>query len=151
MNLLKQTTRTFLLEKIDSYENLIGIDLTMKHYAGGFRLDGIRSSRNFRHFTNLLNKQIYGSAFTRFGRRLPVIASLEHASRYHYHTVFQVPDKMCYEHFCAATQSAWQKTHFGYRETYYHPSIDAGWINYITKFKSKEFDLIDWDNVCLDF
>ena len=148
---LRVKTRQFLEKHIDSYEDLVGVDLTMKQMADGKKLDSSRASENFRHYLNILNKKVYGNASKRFGKRLFVIPVIEVKNhRYHYHTIFKLPKWMGREEFCELAITCWQKTYFGYREFYFKPIINERLVRYITKFKADK-DELDWINLSLDF
>jgi len=58
------------------------VTLTLKqgHQADGtgwVKIDHYQCRQAFRHFMNLLNKAVYGSAFRRYGKRLRVLPVLE--------------------------------------------------------------------------
>ena len=124
-----------------------GVTLTMKQGVDGERLDSIRSSRNLRHFMNLLNRSVYGTRFKRFGVRLSVVPSLELSKdgRIHYHLVMKNPKHMDRTTFFQRIHELWGRTKFGYHQIHIHSNIDVGWTGYITKFRSIR-DEIDWEN-----
>jgi hypothetical protein len=128
-----------------SLDHCIGVTLTMKQGVDGHYLDEIRASQNLRHFMNVLNREVFGKGFKRFGSRLNVVPALEKSptSRLHYHMVLQNPYPENPDKFERMIDEAWDKTRFGYRETHVHRHIDHGWTNYITKTAS---DGIDWEN-----
>lgn len=137
---------TDYLQNLDINESM-GITLTMKQVSNGERLDTVNASRNFRHFMNLLNRKLYGSRFKRFGVQLSVIPSIEVSSdgRIHYHLIMRKPEGVNPTEFFKMINEMWAKTKFGYRYNHFHPSIDKGWVGYITKSRS-ERDEIDWNN-----
>lgn len=137
---------TDYLKSLDINESS-GITLTMKQFSDGERLDTVSASRNFRHFMNLLNRKVYGSRFKRFGVRINVIPSIEVSrdGRIHYHLIIKRPKEKDPSEFFRMINELWAKTKFGYRHNHFHPSIDQGWIGYITKSRF-ERDEIDWNN-----
>ncbi|MBC2596122.1 hypothetical protein H5P28_17780 [Ruficoccus amylovorans] len=123
----------------------------MKQHSGGFKLDEVRASKNFRHFMNILNKKTFGKAFQRFGKRISVVPVMENSEneRLHFHALLQCPDKYSSTAgqaiFALKAQSLWKKTHFGYDQTSSRLAADEGWTGYITKLKGQA-DQIDWEN-----
>lgn len=106
-------------------------------------------SQNLRHFLNVLNKQVFGSASQRFGKRVPVIPILEGGGpkRLHYHLLIDCPRDGLVWKFPMMISNAWQSTMWGYNQELIAP-CDAGWLNYITKLHDKpDFGMsIDWMN-----
>lgn len=135
----------------DNYSRCLGVTLTMKQRVDGERLDDIRSSQNFRHFLNLLNKQLLGKKSSRFGTRINVIPVLEttYGHRLHYHTIFEVPLNIRSTEFMRTVDECWMKTKWGYEHIHHHNRVDEGWLDYLTKFKSHKDD-IDWMNLNWD-
>jgi hypothetical protein len=131
-----------------------GVSFTMKQRLGPIKLDPISCSRNFSHFSNRLNKAILRNSFTRYGNRIPMIPVSErsYTQRYHYHSVIDRPNLVSREEFQGIVTDCWERTPWGYREIDFQFGIDAGWINYITKLKTKEeySDSIDWQNIHRD-
>ena len=142
---LRQQTKDFLTPT--TFDRCIGVTLTMKQKMDFVRLDEERSSQNFRHFLNLLNREVFGKRFTRFGTRINVIPVLEvsNSHRLHYHTIFQVPKNIRSTDFLHKVEDSWKKTDWGYEHFHHHNHIDEGWLDYLTKFRSYR-DQIDWIN-----
>lgn len=135
-------------------DGCLGVSLTLKQFALGVKLDEIRASKNLRHFLNLLNSEVFGKRFRRFGKRLNVIPSLERSSsgRLHYHLVLQKPVSRYPEmaqdadkEFLELIDNCWKRTDFGYEHTHIHHQIDSGWTDYISK-TAHAGDGIDWQN-----
>jgi hypothetical protein len=136
------------------------------------RLDGIKASRNVRHFLNRLNKAVYGAAFNRYGKRLRSFVVMEGGKekRPHVHLELECPAHVPAEEFEWLILKCWSETSFGYGENRITRHSDDGWRDYILKVASKEdndlgrrsrysdssfrFDVyssaIDWLNVCID-
>ena len=127
--------------------NCFGVSLTLKQNTSGVCLDDIRASQNLRHFLNLLNSEVYGKRFRRFGKKLNVIPSLERSlsHRLHYHLILQNPYPENPTTFSRLVEALWSKTQFGYVQSHIDQQIDQGWTHYITKFKTAS-DGIDWEN-----
>ena len=68
-------------------------------------------------------------------------------TRFHYHCVIDCPRPT--DMFPFIIEDCWWRTSYGYHETDIQPLCNEGWINYISKFRSKsEFDQsIDWINL----
>ena len=133
---------------IGRFNDPCAVTLTMKQRVNSRELDQIECSRNFRHFSNRLNKAIFGNAFTRYGNRLRMIAVLEksNSQRYHYHTALDRIDRISRDQFKDIVTDCWERTLWGYREIDFQYDISKGWIDYMTKPSQKEHlsDSIDW-------
>ena len=128
--------------------NCFGVTLTMKQRVNNQSLDNIASSRNLRHFLNVLNKKCFGNAYKRFNKRLRVFPSLERSSdgRWHYHLTLENPYPNNPIKFERMIESTWFKTSYGYRRIDINHSINGGWGDYITKFNHRDNE-IDWANL----
>ncbi len=115
------------------------------------RIDHNRAVRNFRHFMNRLNRRVYGHSSCRHGKRVQVIPVLEggELTRLHYHCVIDCPRAELTETFPDMIRKCWLHTDYGYDQIDVQPRSDSGWVNYISKFRTKsEFDQsIDWINL----
>lgn len=135
--------------------NPICATLTEKQIFRGVRLDTIRSDTNFRHFTNLLNRKVYGNNFRRFKPRLSIfsVKEVSDGNRHHRHCLIEAPSSASFEMFVFYVEQSWRQTDFGYNHIHItKPSsqIDEdGWIDYILKFRTKTdySTSIDWNNV----
>ena len=138
------------LFKLKDFSDPMGVTLTMKQRTEGVWLDRIIASRNLRHFLNRLNKSVLGNAFHRYGKTIGVIPVMEKSKegRLHYHLVVDNPYPTKQFEFEWAIKKCWLKTKWGYEEVHVHRIIDEGWIEYITKFATKNdlADAIDWIN-----
>ncbi|WP_426264268.1 rolling circle replication-associated protein [Sphingomonas sp. PWP1-2] len=108
------------------------------------------ASVNMRHFTNRLNKAVYGNAASRHGMRVPIIAVQEGGSgiRLHYHAIIDCPHVDLVPGFPSLINELWGKTPWGHREIQVRSNPDEGWIDYISKActKSDYADAFDWTN-----
>jgi hypothetical protein len=113
-------------------------------------LDRDAAAQNFRHFLNLLNGRVYGNAFRRHGKRLRVIAVLEHddITRWRYHAAIDCPRHIRPEAFKAMISECWIRIDWGHRGMCMKSGADEGWIRYMLKSRTKDqYDLcIDWLN-----
>ncbi len=125
-----------------------------KHLTIHHRIDRDKAVRNFRHFTNLLNRRVYGHSFKRHGKRVQVIPVLEGGglTRLHYHCVIDCPRPELVDDFPTIVRECWMSTDFGYDQIDIQPGSNTGWVNYMTKYRTKtEFDQsIDWVNLHQD-
>lgn len=108
------------------------------------------ASQNFRHFLNVLNRAIFGSAAVRFGKGVRVIPVIEGGrdKRLHYHAAIECPRDELKATFPELVESCWKNTMWGYEEVRVTPDADEGWMRYMTKFRTKaDFaSAIDWMN-----
>jgi len=124
-------------------------------------LDEYRLRTNFRHFSNRLNKKVFGNSFRRYGKRLKMVVVEEGGKnevRLHQHTVIETPSHLDQHQFKSLISDIWtNKTLWGYKDICFDVPNKSkgdviGWINYITKSKTKSRDLnssIDWENTYL--
>jgi hypothetical protein len=144
-----------------SWGEFCDVTLTLKqcHQAdsgGWIKIDPYECRQAFRHFMNLLNKAVYGSAFRRHGKRLRVLPVLEKgevrarslrrwergtSGRWHIHSAIELPP-----HFDAIAletliSDCWAQVELGHRRILVRDGANAGWINYMLKDRQKsEFD-----------
>lgn len=152
----QQAFREF--SRIDGWNAPHAVTLTMKQgvssndqYGRAYeRLTPERASQNLRHFLNLLNKRVYGKAYTRFNVRIPVIPILEGGtrSRLHYHLMIDCPRDDLKPVYPELIRYLWGRTQWGYDQIDIQADADRGWINYISKLRDKPSfeDSIDWVN-----
>lgn len=153
--LIQSTLREWLC--VDDWNHAFALTLTLKQRIGGdggisaaaTSLTREIASQNLKHFLNVMNKQVYGSASQRHGKRLPVFSVLEggNGKRLHYHLAIDCPRNDLIEVFPAMVILTWRTTLWGYDQTHVTP-CDAGWVNYMTKLRDKpDFaSAIDWEN-----
>jgi len=115
-----------------------------------FRLDRIRCYQCFKEFMRDLNRRIYKFADIKYGKRLNVIAFLEKSNegRFHFHAAIEAPKHLTQEQFCKLAMDVWLEQDFGYGHGRTKVNADNGWIDYMTKSKSK--DGFDHYLDCLD-
>jgi len=133
------------------------VTLTLKqaHPAdtgGWFKIDHYRCGQAFRHFMNLLNRAVYGSAFRRQGKRLRVLPVLEKgevrarslrpwergtSGRWHIHCAIELPthfDAFILERLIG---DCWSKVELACGRILVRDGADAGWIKYMLKDRQK--------------
>src|ERR1700722_1992104 len=144
-----------------SWGEFCDVTLTLKQAwqpdrGGWAKIDDYRCRQAFRHFMNLLNRAVYGSAFRRHGKRLRVLPVLEKgevraralrpweccaSGRWHIHCAIELP-----LHFDAITlenmiRECWAKVEWGHGRILVRDGANAGWIDYMSKDRQKsEFD-----------
>ncbi len=150
------------LVRTEQFADPFAVTLTLRqglNGSGGMqgqfkRIERYDAEQNFRHFMNLLNRQVYGHAAERYGKRVQVVPVLEGGSstRYHYHAIIDCPRPQLHFEFPAMIRSCWLRTPWGYDQIDIQSSCNEGWTNYISKFRSKvEYDMsFDWTNCHLD-
>jgi len=120
------------------------------------KIDDYSCRRAFRHFTNLINRAVYGAAFRRYGKRLRVLPILEKgevraralrsweggaSGRWHIHCAIELP-----LHFDAVSlerliRTCWAKVEWACGRILVRNRANVGWINYMLKDRQKsEFD-----------
>jgi len=139
------------LFNMDGFNDPCAVTLTMKQRLKSAQLDPIECSRNFRYFSNRLNKALFSNAFTRHKKRIRMIPVLEksHSQRYHYHSVIDRIGHINRDQFKDLVENCWYQTLWGYREIDFQFDISKGWVHYMTKPTQKNtlFDSIDWENL----
>jgi hypothetical protein len=134
--------------------NPLNVTLTQKQVVDGHRIDDTLSEQNFRHFRNLLNRKVFGNAYTRHGRQLGLLVVRENSAlqRHHLHAIIEIPERIPYPEFCDLMRSCWSDTRFGYHQVHFErPETKArvnGWQSYCLKKRSKDdfASSIDWVN-----
>lgn len=136
---------------INNFHDPCAVTLTMKQRVSSIELDDIECDRNFRHFSNRLNKSVLGNSFTRYKNRIRMIPVLEksHSQRYHYHTVIDRIDRLSRDQFEDIVAKCWENTLWGYREIDFKYDISKGWIDYMMKPSQKRTisEAICWQHV----
>jgi hypothetical protein len=144
-----------------SWGEFCDVTLTLKqsHRADSgswIKVDHYRCRQAFRHFMNLLNKAVYGSAFRRHGKRLRVLPVLERGEvyapslrqcergtfgRWHIHCAIELPlhfDAFALERL---VRVCWAKVELSNGRILVRDRADAGWVSYILKGRQKsDFD-----------
>jgi hypothetical protein len=167
-------TRTTTMMKTDSVDSaksslfdtsswgeFCDVTLTLKqsHRPQGdswIRIEDYRCRQAFRHFMNLLNKTVYGSAFRRHGKRLRVLPVLEKgdvrasslrpwergtSGRWHIHCAIEMPSHCDAVALEKLIRYCWSKVEWGHGRILVRDGANAGWIGYMLKDRQKsEFD-----------
>jgi len=116
------------------------------------------SSKNFKHFSNLLNKKLFKKSFHRFNKRLQTFISHETTgdNRHHIHGIIEQPTWIDNIKFDKLVSELFAKTDYGYRHhhiTRAHEHEDGlrGWVGYMLKEKTNnDFSLwVDLENCYL--
>ncbi|KEO85424.1 hypothetical protein EH30_12930 [Erythrobacter sp. JL475] len=138
---------------LDAWMHPFAVTLTLRQIKVTSDLASVRltpetASRNVRHFLNILNKRVYGSAAQRYGKRIRVLAVAEGGAskRLHYHLMLDCPRVDLVDEFPMIVKDAWAKTDWGYHQIDVRP-CDSGWLTYMTKFRDKpDFaSSFDWE------
>jgi hypothetical protein len=118
------------------------------------RLDEGQCRKAFRFFMKLLNREIYGNAVSRHGKRLKVLPVLERevGSRWHYHAAIEPPSHLDGVRFKQLVRQCWSKVDWAYDRILLRDNADSGWIDYILKPRQKSgleawSDCIDWESL----
>lgn len=158
--LYKTTAQTAIRQWLSAseWQHPVAMTLNLKHQAvietqrgrSFVRLDAHHASQNLRHFLNRLNKHFFGNAGRRFGKRLPVIPTLEGGAgtRFHYHLMLDLPESLELDELNRLIVGTWTDTQWGYGQVQIKTEANDGWLNYITKLRDKidVGDAIDWTN-----
>lgn len=143
--------------KVDSWRSVCGLTLNLKQSVKSPRgatigIDEYWAKKGFGQFMRRLNRAVYGSANRHHGKRLRVVPIIEKSldGRLHYHVAIEPPAHLDNDEFCRLAMLIWLKTPLGYGHGDVAPHADAGWIDYMTKKRSKNgfehyFDCIDTD------
>jgi hypothetical protein len=120
------------------------------------KIDDYPCRQAFRHFMNLLNRQVYGPAFRRHRKRLRVLPVLEKgevracslrswergmSGRWHIHCAIELPAHLDAIALERLIRRCWAKIGLSYSRILVRDRANAGWINYMLKNRQKsEFD-----------
>lgn len=146
---------------ISSWGEFCDVTLTLKqgHRAESgswIKVDHYRCRQAFRHFMNLLNKAVYGSAFRRHSKRLRVLPVLEKgevyarslrpcergtSGRWHIHCAIELPLHYDAPALERLVRVCWAKVELSNGRILVRDCANAGWISYMLKDGQKsEFD-----------
>jgi hypothetical protein len=144
-----------------SWREFCDVTLTLKQSyrtesGSWIKVDHYRYGQAFRHFMNLLNKKVYGSACRRHGKRLRVLPVLEKgdvrarslrpcergtSGRWHVHCAIELPlhvDAFALERLIRV---CWAKVELSHGRILIRDCANAGWVHYMLKYRQKsEFD-----------
>ena len=144
-----------------SWREFCDVTLTLKQRhrtdsGSWIKVDHYRCRQAFRHFMNLLNKAVYGSAFRRHGKRLRVLPVLEKgevrarslrpwergaSGNWHVHCAIELPlhfDAFALERLI---RRCWARVELSNARILVRDCANAGWIHYMLKGGQKsEFD-----------
>jgi len=144
-----------------SWGEFCDVTLTLKQgqqpESGGWvKIEDYRCREAFRHFMNLLNRAVYGSAFRRHGKRLRVLPVLEKgdvragslrrweqgtSGRWHIHCAIELPSHCNAFALEKLIRQYWSKVEWSHGRILVRDGANAGWINYMLKNRQKsEFD-----------
>ena len=144
-----------------SWGEFCDVTLTLKQAlqpdrGGWVKIDDYRCRQAFRHFMNLLNRAVYGSAFRRHGKRLRVLPVLEKgevrvralrpwecgaSGRWHIHCAIELPSRFDAITLENMIRQCWAKVEWGHGRILVRDGANAGWIDYMLKDRQKsEFD-----------
>ena len=141
---------------IDHWVGPHAVTLTLKqgvmpNNGGSFlMLTMDRASQNYRHFLNLLNGAVFGKGAKRGNERVNSISVIEggNGTRLHIHAIIDCSSQALWSNFPVLIEKVWQRTQWGHGQIDVQSDADAGWTNYISKFRDKPsyVDAIDWEN-----
>lgn len=149
---LRKQIKKWILE--NNWVRPFGVTLTFKQFQksdnGGVHfLTPAAASRNVRHFLNIVDKQVYGSAAERYGKRILRLAIVEgsETKHLHYHLLLDCPRENLIEQYPEMISNTWISTEWGNKQINIQP-CDSGWLDYMTKFRDKPnfADSFDWEN-----
>lgn len=150
--MLQGVFKTYYLQ--NRVPNPVNITLTQKQVVDGQWISDDVSEANFKHFSTLLNRRLYGNAHKRFGKKLAmfVVRESDATHRHHLHVVIQRPNHLTVKEFIALLTECWKKTRFGYHQVHFEipetEDRELGWIDYSLKTRTKAdyASSIDWKN-----
>jgi hypothetical protein len=116
------------------------------------KIDDYPCRQAFRHFMNLLNRETYGAAFRRYGKRLRVLPVLEKgevyatalrswersaSGRWHIHCAIELPSHFDAVAFEKLIRSCWAKIGWSGGRILVRDGANGGWISYMLKGRQK--------------
>jgi hypothetical protein len=137
---------------ISGWANPTAVTLTLKK---GIMRQGVfipvtreRCEQNLKHALNVLKRKIYRNKARKVRIECVPVLEQDANGRFHYHLAVNRPDEISELLFPLRVKSVWEMTDWGYRQSDFQTGADRGWIEYMTKHRSKsDFDLaIDWGN-----
>jgi hypothetical protein len=114
-------------------------------------LTQLEAQQNLTHWLNVVRKKLVRLGFSKHAalQRVPIFEGRQHQHRPHYHLMLDKPDCIETPEYETLIQHEWQRTRWGHQRV----TVDAchdedGWLNYITKLRTKEqyAASIDWTN-----
>jgi hypothetical protein len=117
---------------------------------------------------NVLNREVYGSAYNRVGKRLRVLPVVEKGhlrsrslcnmenrgafGRWHIHCAIELPRHMDAISFEELVQKCWEKLDWAHKRVLVRDGMSARWIDYLLKRRRKSdfdylLDCIDLDSL----
>jgi len=116
------------------------------------KIDDYPCRQAFRHFMNLLNREVYGPAFRRHGKRLRVLPVLEKgevrarslrsweramSGRWHIHCAIELPCHLDAVALEKLIRGCWAKVEWACGRILVRDCANVGWINYMLKARQK--------------
>jgi len=116
------------------------------------KIDDYPCRQAFRHFMNLLNREVYGPAFRRHGKRLRVLPVLEKgevrarslrsweramSGRWHIHCAIELPSHLDAVALEKLIRGCWAKVEWACGRILVRDCANVGWINYMLKARQK--------------
>ena len=157
MTLLQEKQTLVQMCDTTHWRSVVALTLNLKQSiptgTGSYvTIDELMAKKAFRQYMHALNRRIYRSAYRHHKKRLQVIASLEKSEggRWHYHVAMEPPSFIEQAAFGEFAMTIWIETDLGYGYGDLCLHADSGWINYMTKRRTKSafehyFDCIDTD------
>src|SRR5262245_60437981 len=123
-----------------NWRSVVALTLNLKgtiptSHGGFMPMDELQAKSVFRHFSNRLNREVYGAAYRKHDKRVQIIPILEksHNGHWHYHVAVEPPTFMSNTAFAQLAVVLWESGHSGARYGQVEPYANEGWISYITK------------------
>lgn len=112
-----------------------------------FHADGQQAKIAFQIFLNRLNKEVFGNAALRYGKKLGVIPVVEKEEfgRWHIHAAIELPSRFNPVAFDELIATHWSQIDWARERTHFEEGADQGWITYMLKRRQKS-DLETWSD-----
>jgi len=146
-NITKKFTKSIL------HYDVVNLTITLKQTLNGIPLDKISMEQNLKHFLNILNSNVFGNGFKRYGKRLKILTKSEYSenNRLHLHLILEKPQRLEYMKFNYLIFRSITKTDYFYNQFHIEQPTShkrkVGWFNYI--MKGNLDNSIDWNNTVL--
>lgn len=113
-------------------------------------------SRDLRHYLNVIDRRLYGSAHRRYGKRVSRVVALQRSAGvdWHVHAVLRTPEHVTQQEFIAVLREGWEE-HLGQyakRSSIADRLVDAAphegkFTGYAIRFEKGKELVTHWDDI----
>lgn len=142
---------------IDHWYSMCAVTLTVKQARKAdndtwIKIDADQCKKAFQVFMHRLDREVYGNAGRRFGKRLRVIPVVEKENfcRWNMHGAIELPQHLQPFQFEEMIRKCWSKVDWALPQIDFQEYADRGWLGYMLKRRQKSgldawSDCIVWE------